>query len=31
MKQYVQADMDADRQVAATLAELVIEGMLAPR
>lgn len=28
MKQYVQADLDADRQVAATLAELIIGGSL---
>jgi integrase len=29
MKQYVQADLEADRQVATTLAELIIGGMLA--
>jgi integrase len=29
MRQYVQADLEADRQVAATLAELIIGGMLA--
>jgi hypothetical protein len=29
MKQYVQADLDADRQVAQTLAELIVGGSLA--
>jgi hypothetical protein len=29
MKQYVQADLEADRQVANTLAELIIGGALA--
>ena len=29
MKQYVQADLEADRQVANTLAELIIGGSLA--
>jgi len=29
MKQYVQTDLDADRQVANTLAELIIGGSLA--
>ena len=29
MKQYVQADLEADRQVATTLAELIIGGSLA--
>jgi hypothetical protein len=29
MKQYVQADLEADRQVAQTLAELIIGGTLA--
>jgi len=29
MKQYVQADLEADRQVANTLAELIISGSLA--
>ena len=29
MKQYVQADLEADRQVANTLAELIIGGVLA--
>jgi hypothetical protein len=28
MKQYVQTDLEADRQVAATLAELIIGGSL---
>ena len=28
MKQYVQADLEADRQVATTLAELIIGGSL---
>ena len=28
MKQYVQADLEADRQVAITLAELIIGGSL---
>jgi hypothetical protein len=28
MKQYVQADLEGDRQVAATLAELIIGGAL---
>jgi hypothetical protein len=29
MKQYVQTDLEADRQVASTLAELIIGGSLA--
>jgi len=29
MKQYVQTDLDADRQVASTLAELILGGSLA--
>jgi hypothetical protein len=29
MRQYVQSDHEADRQVAATLAELIIGGLLA--
>ena len=29
MKQYVQADLEADRQVAHTLAELIVGGALA--
>lgn len=29
MKQYVQADLEADRQVAQTLAELILGGSLA--
>ena len=29
MKQYVQADLEADRQIANTLAELIIGGSLA--
>jgi hypothetical protein len=29
MKQYVQTDLEADRQVANTLAELIIGGLLA--
>jgi hypothetical protein len=29
MKQYVQTDLEADRQVATTLAELIIGGSLA--
>ncbi len=31
MKQYVQTDLEADRQVANTLAELIIGGSLASR
>jgi hypothetical protein len=29
MKQYVQTDLEADRQVANTLADLIISGLLA--
>ena len=29
MRQYVQADLEADRKVATTLAELIIGGLLA--
>ena len=29
MKQYVQTDLEADRQVANTLAELIVGGLLA--
>lgn len=28
MKQYVQSDLEADREVASTLADLILDGML---